>query len=75
MTGDVVNLRQFRKRQARTEREKQAEQNRISFGRTKTEKSLTTALNEKATKALDHGRLEGARPGIPDRSAEDGEEA
>ncbi|MEY9196825.1 hypothetical protein ABIA16_001941 [Sinorhizobium fredii] len=40
MSGEVVNLRQFRKRQARAGRETQAEQNRISFGRTKTEKSL-----------------------------------
>lgn len=56
--SDVVNLRQFRKQKARSERERQAEQNRISFGRTKAEKSLTRALNEKAEKALDQGRLE-----------------
>jgi hypothetical protein len=56
--GDVVNLRQFRKTKARSEKEKQAEQNRLSHGRTKTEKSLTTALNEKADKKLDQGRLE-----------------
>ncbi|OCP17651.1 MULTISPECIES: DUF4169 family protein [unclassified Ensifer] len=64
MSGDVVNLRQFRKRNARAEKEKQAEQNRISFGRTKAEKSLTDALNVKATKALDQGRREpaGDRP-------------
>ncbi|MCA1491695.1 DUF4169 family protein [Sinorhizobium alkalisoli] len=58
MAGDVVNLRQFRKRQARAASEKQAEQNRISFGRTKAEKSLTKALNERASKSLDQGRLE-----------------
>ncbi|RVJ29757.1 DUF4169 family protein, partial [Sinorhizobium medicae] len=46
MTGDVTNLRQFRKRQARTAKEKQAEQNRLTFGRTKAEKSVTKALNE-----------------------------
>ncbi|MGF6174149.1 DUF4169 family protein [Ensifer sp. 4252] len=64
MSGDVVNLRQFRKRNARAEKEKQAEQNRISFGRTKAEKSLTDALNTKAAKALDQGRREpaGDRP-------------
>lgn len=58
MSADVVNLRQFRKQKARSEKEKQAEQNRISFGRTKAEKNLTTALNEKAEKTLDQGRLE-----------------
>lgn len=70
MAGDVVNLRQFRKRQARADREKQAEQNRISFGRTKTEKSLTKALNEKASKVLDQGRLE--QTPSPDQNAPDG---
>ncbi|HTO33487.1 MAG TPA: DUF4169 family protein [Pararhizobium sp.] len=58
MTGDIVNLRQFRKQQARTEKDKAAEQNRISFGRTKAEKQLTKTLNDKARKALDQGRLE-----------------
>ncbi|MDR6102646.1 hypothetical protein QE369_002843 [Agrobacterium larrymoorei] len=58
MTGDVVNLRQFRRQKARSEKEKQAEQNRLSFGRTKSEKSLTTALNEKAERQLDQGKLD-----------------
>ena len=58
MAADIVNLRQFRKQKARSEKEKQAEQNRLSFGRTKAEKTLTSALNEKAEKALDQGRLE-----------------
>lgn len=58
MAADIVNLRQFRKQKARSEKEKQAEQNRLSFGRTKTEKNLTSALNEKAEKALDQRRLE-----------------
>lgn len=58
MTGDVVNLRQFRKQKARSEKEKQAEQNRLTFGRTKAEKSLTNALNEKAERSLDQGKLD-----------------
>jgi hypothetical protein len=58
MTGDVVNLRQFRKRKARMEKGKTAEQNRVSFGRTKVEKQLTKALNDKASKALDQGKRE-----------------
>lgn len=58
MRADIVNLRQFRKVKARSEKESQAEQNRISFGRTKSEKDLTRALNEKAEKALDQGKLE-----------------
>ncbi|MDI7863831.1 DUF4169 family protein [Rhizobiaceae bacterium n13] len=58
MSADVVNLRQFRKKQARTEKEKQAEQNRITFGRAKAEKNLTKALNDQATQTHARGRLE-----------------
>ncbi|MNL83962.1 hypothetical protein D3C87_2117670 [compost metagenome] len=58
MSAEIVNLRQFRKKQARSEKEMRAEQNRVSHGRTKAEKQLTKALNEKAEKALDQGRLE-----------------
>lgn len=58
MSGDVVNLRQVRKQKARSEKERLAEQNRIAFGRTKAEKALTRALNEKAEKAHEQGRIE-----------------
>lgn len=58
MTGDVVNLRQFRKQKARSDKDKQAEQNRLSFGRTKSEKSLTAALSDKAKRQLDQGKLD-----------------
>ena len=58
MSGDVVNLRQFRKQKARSEKERQAEQNRVAFGRTKAEKNLTRALNDKAERSLDQGRIE-----------------
>lgn len=58
MTAEIVNLKQVRKQQARADREKQAEQNRISFGRSKSEKQLTTKLNDKAGKALDDGHIE-----------------
>lgn len=58
MSAEIVNLRQFRKKQARSEKEKQAEQNRIGFGRTKTEKNLTKALNDKAAKTHEAGRMD-----------------
>ena len=60
MSADVVNLRQFRKARTRSEKEKQAEQTRLTFGRSKAEKNLTEALNAKAEKTLDQGRLEKA---------------
>ena len=63
MAADIVNLRQFRKQAERAEKQKTAEQNRISHGRTKAEKQLTRTLNEKATRTLDQGRLEkGSNP-------------
>ncbi|MCJ8510686.1 DUF4169 family protein [Rhizobium lemnae] len=58
MCADIINLKSARKVKARSEKERQAEQNRITFGRTKQEKSLTRALNEKASKQLDQGKLE-----------------
>lgn len=58
MSADVVNLRQFRKVKARSEKERQAEQNRLTFGRSKAEKTLTDALNAKREKTFDQGRLE-----------------
>ncbi|AUW43460.1 DUF4169 family protein [Rhizobium leguminosarum] len=58
MSAEIINLRQFRKKQARSEKEKQAEQNRISFGRAKAEKQLTRSLNDKAEKAHRDGRIE-----------------
>lgn len=56
--AEIVNLRQFRKTKTRTDKDKQAEQNRLTFGRTKSEKSLTRALNEKAEHALDQKKRE-----------------
>ena len=64
MSAEIVNLRQFRKARERLEKEKEAEQNRLTFGRTKVEKSLTKARNDKAEKGLDQGRLE--KPGKDD---------
>ena len=58
MSAEIVNLRQFRKKQARSEKDKEAEQNRIIFGRTKADKQLTKALNDKAEKSHSQGRIE-----------------
>ena len=56
--SDIVNLRQFKKQKARTEKAKQAEQNRILFGRTKSEKSQAQAETTKMQRFLDQNRLE-----------------
>ncbi len=51
--GEIVSLKLHRKQMARAEREAKAEKNRLAFGRTKPEKQITEALNEKAAKDLD----------------------
>ncbi|PYE26936.1 uncharacterized protein DUF4169 [Rhizobium sp. PP-CC-3A-592] len=72
MTGDVVNLRQFRKQKSRVKDEKTAEQNRITFGRTKSEKTLTKALNETSERRLDQGRREtSSETGGQDKDGQD----
>lgn len=56
--NDVVNLRQFRKRKTRDEREKTAEQNRISFGRNKLEKATSRHEALKAEQFLTQNKRE-----------------
>lgn len=64
MSAEIVNLRQFKKAKARLDKEKEADQNRLTFGRTKAEKSLTKARNDKAEKTFDQGKLD--KPGGDD---------
>ena len=52
--AEIINLPQARKNKARADKEVRAEQNRLSFGRTKVEKTLT-----KAEQDLAKSRLEG----------------
>lgn len=67
--AEIVNLRRARKQRDRAAAEKQAEQNRISFGRTKAERALTDAERDKARRALEAHRLDAPRePGGEDKS-------
>lgn len=59
MTAEIVNLRRARKQRARQDAEAQAQQNRISFGRTKSERSLAEAERDKAARTLEGHRLPG----------------
>jgi len=56
--SDIVNLRQFKKKKARDAKEKQADQNRILFGRTKVEKDFAREETRKSERFLDVNRLE-----------------
>jgi uncharacterized protein DUF4169 len=51
--GDLVNLKRFKKRAAREQSAKQAEANRIQFGRTKAERSLDEQRTNRANDLLD----------------------
>jgi hypothetical protein len=55
---EVVNLRNFRKRKKREEKEAAAQVNRASFGRTRTEKELNKAKLRLETKKLDQHKRE-----------------
>jgi hypothetical protein len=53
---DVVNLRAFRKRKARAEKEKRAAENRALYGLTKTEREMEKANRLRMRRMLDAHR-------------------
>ena len=61
--ADPVNLRLFRKRKARAEKELQAAENRALHGRTKAGRMREHLEAEKAASLLDAHRLEPATRG------------
>jgi hypothetical protein len=60
--GEVVNLRRLRKGKQRKEAEAKADANRIAFGRTRTERDLSTAEKALAERKLDGHRRDGQSP-------------
>ena len=58
MMAEVVNLRKFRKRKEREEKEALAKGNRAAFGRTKSEKELNKARLALEKKTLDEHKRE-----------------
>jgi uncharacterized protein DUF4169 len=57
--GDVVNLKRFKKRAAREQSAKQADANRLQFGRTKSERILDERRASRANDVLDQHRIDG----------------
>lgn len=53
MSADLINLKRARKNKLRDESEKQAEQNRAKFGKTKNEKILSEFEKSKMSMLLD----------------------
>jgi hypothetical protein len=60
--AEIINLRTARKRRDRSEKEMLAATNRASFGRAKSEKKLTKAEQDLATKHLDDHKRDDERP-------------
>ncbi|MTI45401.1 uncharacterized protein DUF4169 [Roseibium hamelinense] len=58
MSAEVINLRQVRKRKAKAEKEKSAEQNRLAFGRSKSEKDASRTAREKLKGHVDQHRID-----------------
>lgn len=56
--GEIVNLNRVRKAKAKVEREIQAAENRVKFGRTKEEKKKSRAEDEAKARLLDGHKLE-----------------
>ena len=53
MPGEIVNLRQARKRNKRAEKERLADENRVKYGQSKAERMKKEADAERTTRVLD----------------------
>jgi hypothetical protein len=60
--AEIVNLRQARKRKARSDREAKAAENRIAFGRTKAERELSDAKTTLEARRLDSHKRDEPQP-------------
>jgi len=57
MSAEIVNLRQARKRKQHADSEKQAEDNRRKYGRTKAERETARKRRDELEKKVDGHRL------------------
>ena len=57
--GDLVNLKQFRKRVAKERSGQEAAANRTRFGRTRSERELEELRTQRASEHLDQHRIDG----------------
>ncbi|WP_176591968.1 DUF4169 family protein [Sphingobium sp. EM0848] len=58
--GDIINLRQARKAKARVDKSRQAEINRVKFGRTKAERQAEALEEERKARLIDGAHLDGS---------------
>jgi hypothetical protein len=55
---EIVNLKRVRKDKARAEREREAESNRLRFGRTKAQKHADKQAKEREGRTVDDKKLD-----------------
>lgn len=58
MTAEIINLSKARKAKARADQGAKAAQNRALFGRSKADKALVKAVEDKTVRLLDHSKRE-----------------
>jgi len=63
--AEIVNLKRVRKDRARREHERDAEANRLRFGRTRAQKAADKDAKERERRAMDERKLEST--GRPER--------
>lgn len=69
MSAEIINFRQERRRRQREARAAEAAENRVRFGRTRTEREIDTLREAEARRRLDgHLREEGSETAPTDRS-------
>lgn len=56
--AEIINLNRWRKTKAKQEKDRQAETNRVAFGRTKAKKKSDAKQTEQAIAELDGKKLE-----------------
>lgn len=57
--GDLVNLKQFKRRTARERSEQEAAANRARFGRTRSERTIEEQRADRARELLDQHQIDG----------------
>jgi hypothetical protein len=57
--GDLVNLNRFRKRAEKEQSARQADANRVKFGRSKSERASEQQQSERSADLLEQHRLDG----------------
>lgn len=56
--AEIINFRRAKKAKARADKDREAEQNRITHGRTKAEKAEAKRLQDEAQRNVDQHRLD-----------------